>query len=570
VGELALVTQPSDVAQSGTSLGRQPALQLRDAAGNDVSQAGVAVEATIASGGGTLTVTAPQTNASGRAQFVGLIIRGLVGSRTLEFTAPGLSAVTSTSVDLQPGAPSRLVITTQPSDAAELGLPFTQQPVVQARDADGNDAGQPSVLVTATVATGTGSLLSAAPVSTNANGQATFTALAINGTGDHTLEFTAPALASDTSAPIAVVPGACTPTTPGDADGDRIPNCAETNTGVFVSLVDTGTDPNDPDTDGDGLPDGDEVLGTTAGLDLPAMGANPLRKDILMEYDWFNDALECAAHSHRPTAATVAMVTTAFANAPVLNPDGSMGITVINDYGQGGAFTGGNLIADADGVLTGGVNSAEFQSHKVANFAANRHGYFHYVILPHRYNTNDGSSGQAELPGDDMIVSLYCFNSDVNVGHTIMHELGHNLVLGHGGFESTNYKPNYNSVMNYKYQFAGGDNDCTPPGNGVLDYSRGTRITLVESNLNETLGICGNPPGPGWDWNGDGDALDIGIAVDINTDGANGDGILGTLQDFDDWAGLFLSLGLGDADGAFAGPREVVSCTAPVPPVGRP
>jgi hypothetical protein len=33
----------------------------------------------------------------------------------------------------------------------------------------------------------------------------------------------------------------------------------ETNTGIFVSENDTGTDPNNPDTDGDGWNDGDEV-----------------------------------------------------------------------------------------------------------------------------------------------------------------------------------------------------------------------------------------------------------------------------------------------------------------------
>lgn len=249
-----------------------------------------------------------------------------------------------------------------------------------------------------------------------------------------------------------------------DADGDGLPDNVETNTGVFVNANDTGTDPNNADTDGDGLEDGDEVLGTTSGLDLPALGANPLRKNILIEYDWFDDALECGAHSHRVTPAVANMVATAFANAPVANPDGTTGITIIQDYGQGGAYTGGNSINDADGVLVGFVFSPEFQDYKAANFAANRLGYFHYTILPHRYDTNSASSGYAEIIGDDMIVSLYCANSDVNVANTIVHELGHNLGLHHGGLDGTNYKPNYNSVMNYLYQFPGVDTNCTPPG----------------------------------------------------------------------------------------------------------
>jgi hypothetical protein len=362
----------------------------------------------------------------------------------------------------------------------------------------------------------------------------------------------------------------CTLDSPGDSDGDRLPDCVETNTNIFVSQLDTGTDPSDPDTDGDAIPDGDEVLGTVQGLALPLMGVNPLRQDILLEYDWFDDALECAAHSHRPTAAAVAMVTAAFANAPVLNPDGSSGINFIHDYGQGGVFTGGNLIADADGVLIGGVNNAEFQNHKSANFAANRNGYFHYTLLPHRYNTNSGSSGQAELPGDDLIVSLYCAGSDRNVAHTIMHELGHNLNIRHGGSDNTNYKPNYNSVMNYKYQFPGIDNNCTPPGDGVLDYSIGVRPPLDENDLDETQGVCGNPPGPGWDWNVDGDSTDVGLAFDINVDGSGtGDGFLGLLQDYSDWAFLIFT-GLSDADGvSLRQIKEVISCTNPAPGEGR-
>jgi len=216
---------------------------------------------------------------------------------------------------------------------------------------------------------------------------------------------------------------------------------------------------------------------------------------------------------------------------------------------------------DVDGVLTGGVNNAEFQSYKIANFASNRHGYFHYTLLPHRYNTDSGSSGQAEFPGDDMIVSLYCARSDQNVANTIMHELGHNLNLHHGGATGLNWKPNYNSVMNYKYQFAGVDGNCSPPGDGILDYSRGTRITLDENDLDETQGICGSP---GWDWNGDGDAVDMGFAWDINVDGVITDNRFDILTDHDDWAAVFFG-GLFDGDGAPVLAKQIISCTLPAP-----
>ena len=331
-----------------------------------------------------------------------------------------------------------------------------------------------------------------------------------------------------------------------------------------MSPTDAGTDPENPDTDGDGIGDGDEVLGTIGGLDLPAMGTNPLRRDILIEYDWFDDGLECFTHSHAPTATALAQVTAAFAAAPVGNPDGSTGINVIHDRGQGGAFTGGNLIADADGVLIAGVNGAEFANLKAVHFDANRSGYFHYTILPHRYDTNSSSSGQAELPGDDMIVSLYCAGTDVNVAHTIMHELGHNLRLRHGGFDHCNYKPNYNSVMNYRYQFPGVDDDCTPPGNGILDYSIGDRIPLDENNLDENLGVCG---APGWDWNGN-MILESGIAVDLNPTDPLAmffcGGVLTVLRDSDDWASLWF-FGVAQPDGAPLMPTVIIDCDNPAP-----
>lgn len=354
---------------------------------------------------------------------------------------------------------------------------------------------------------------------------------------------------------------------PADTDGDRLPDSVETNTGTFVDENDTGTDPNVADTDADGISDGDEVLGTLAGLDLPAMGVSPLRKDLLLEYDWFDDSADCGAHSHRPSVAAISSVTTAFDISPEPNPDGSNGVNLISDYGQGGAFSGGNFINDADGVIAGGVSGTDFLNYKAANFAGNRNGYFHYVLLPHRYNTNSGSSGQAEVAGDDMIVSLQCFDSTSNVANTIMHEVGHNLFLLHGGDNSCNWKPNYNSVMNYKYQFPGIDNNCTPDPDGVLSYSIGDRIDLNENNLNENNGTCG--PGNPFDWNGN-TSIEASISHDINTyDGQVGScgGTLTTLQDNDDWGGLYF-LGIGDSDGQSVVPVEIIT-EQPVPAAYR-
>lgn len=73
----------------------------------------------------------------------------------------------------------------------------------------------------------------------------------------------------------------------GDSDGDGLDDSVETNTGTFVDANDTGTDPNNPDTDGDFWNDGDEVDAGTDPTDpndhpagmppgLPAAGAAAL------------------------------------------------------------------------------------------------------------------------------------------------------------------------------------------------------------------------------------------------------------------------------------------------------
>lgn len=366
----------------------------------------------------------------------------------------------------------------------------------------------------------------------------------------------------------------------GDADGDRLCDAVETNTGVYVNATNTGTNPANPDTDGDGIRDGDEVLGTIGGLNLPAMGTNPLKKNILLEYDWFNDSNDCGAHSHRPTQAYLDRVSAAFAASTNTNPDGTTGIKLINDFGQGGAFTGGNLIADADGNITGGVNGADFNAKKTANFAANRNGYFHYVIVAHLYTEVSGSSGQAELPGDDLIVSLQCFESLNNTPNTIMHELGHNLGLRHGGNENCNWKPNYNSVMNYRFQFPGVDTSCNAVGSdgesNTLNYSLGARIALNENTLNETRGSCGSTP---IDWNFVG-GIQSGIVYDLNrqsskpnvSTGVDNSGCastLSTLRDFNDWANITFT-GLTDGDGAqvpwsIRRSVEIIDCDNPPP-----
>lgn len=69
----------------------------------------------------------------------------------------------------------------------------------------------------------------------------------------------------------------------GDLDNDGLSDVVETNTGTYVSPSNTGTDPENPDCDNDGLWDGDEL----------AYGSNPLIKDT--DGDGFDDGYEVAS-----------------------------------------------------------------------------------------------------------------------------------------------------------------------------------------------------------------------------------------------------------------------------------
>ncbi|MGH7630511.1 MAG: Ig-like domain-containing protein [Gemmatimonadales bacterium] len=167
---LAIVTQPSSSASSGVPLAQQPVIQLRDASGNAVPQGGVNVTVTIASGDGTLNGTRTRpTDGNGRATFTDLSISGSPGTRTLIFAADGFSSVTSSAIQVGPGAPSpsesRLSADPTSFEAGSGSSTIT----VTVRDGQGTPV--PGVPVQLTV-TGTGNTV-AQPGLTNSSGVAT-------------------------------------------------------------------------------------------------------------------------------------------------------------------------------------------------------------------------------------------------------------------------------------------------------------------------------------------------------------------------------------------------------------
>ncbi|KAA3617297.1 MAG: hypothetical protein D8M58_03065 [Calditrichaeota bacterium] len=290
------------------------------------------------------------------------------------------------------------------------------------------------------------------------------------------------------------------------------------------------------DSDGDGLLDTWEDGSYTAPgggtVNISAMGTNKWQKDILVEVDWIAAAT--------PNAAVWATVETAFNDAPVLNPDGSSGINIIIDRGQGGVFTnGGNILADHTTMDFGPSTAAgytNFFTYKNANFNNNRLNIFHYGVFGRA--RPGGSSGRGEVWGNDFMVTFRAFavwpQTIAQVG-TFIHELGHNLGLTHGDNNSNSAqwnetrKPNFPTTMSYRYQFPGVSSDCDFTSDGFHTYSQGMYARIIESSVNENIGICDNSP---LDMNGDG-AISTG-SMDTSQDGDSND----THDDFNQWANI--------------------------------
>lgn len=145
---LAIRTQPSASATVGVRFGRQPVIQLVDAAGNEVGQGGVAVVAAIALGNGQLLgTTSINTDGNGRASFTDLAIGGATGTHTLIFAAPGFTSATSTSIEVA-RASSATQISSDTPDPSTVGQAVTVQFSVS------SDAGTPSGTVQITVSDG--------------------------------------------------------------------------------------------------------------------------------------------------------------------------------------------------------------------------------------------------------------------------------------------------------------------------------------------------------------------------------------------------------------------------------
>ncbi len=326
------------------------------------------------------------------------------------------------------------------------------------------------------------------------------------------------------------------------------------------------------DEDEDGIPDCSEQPGSTfAGLPLYDWGARANQKDIFIEVDYM-DSSDAGITPHRTALEKVA---SSFAAE-----------NIVVHFDVGDLFHQAEGVSPADHDLGGGDRVIFRQytpysfnqgveslfHYKMANFDMRRKPIFHYMLMANSRNVDGsaGSSGVAEINGNDLMISLGNWGLSLdnqistNLAYnyqaaTIMHELGHNLGLDHGGNNAVNYKPNHLSIMNYLYQLRGlatiGNNEgdryyssryrnnpnCGvqtadlingpqgSPDNFVMSFSHGLGNALDEANINEANGL-GYPGSTAIDYNCN---LDLTETLSQDT---NGDSNLSTLSDVDEWS----------------------------------
>jgi len=251
-----------------------------------------------------------------------------------------------------------------------------------------------------------------------------------------------------------------------DTDKDGVCDVWEDNAnGLVIEDLD-GVDPQIP---GTYIYDCSFPDGTRCGSDKP---------DIFVEIDWIQ--------SHKPDPKAIQQFIDAFANARDSNNelDGiRLHIQVdplsafphlkrINfpGYDIDGYRGFDQLKADSFGT-TDEQNNPNTDWDEVKKL---KHQVFHYGLFAHERLGDKFQTGVGEIVGNDLLITLGKYtgkigSTDQQAG-TLMHELGHNLGLNHGGgeFDVVNDKPNLYSVMTYARQFADLDS------NRKLDFSNAT------------------------------------------------------------------------------------------------
>lgn len=186
-----------------------------------------------------------------------------------------------------------------------------------------------------------------------------------------------------------------------------------------------GTDPGDPDTDDDGIPDG---------VELEREGANPLQRDVFVEVD-----RTAGTDGWLPDDQRTRLVE-AFASAPIPNPNGQSGVRlhIVED--------------DVIETTANGSDAATFRRFERSNRDAGPYAVY-AVLVGDLAGKQTRGQAYGWLGGFAVDANRTSPPSRYEPGSVFMHELGHVLGLRPDAFVGidarTHYFDEYASVMNY-------------------------------------------------------------------------------------------------------------------------
>src|SRR5262249_25592067 len=162
------------------------------------------------------------------------------------------------------------------------------------------------------------------------------------------------------------------------------------------------------------------------------LGSDPNKKDLFIAYAWMEKGPD-ETKTHLPNAAILDAITSAFARAPVYNPDRSDGINV-HWKSLGSIPFKRNLDLTA-------TKWAVFDKIMDPKLSDAERAIYHRVTHARQHDGGLASGLSRGIPASDFVETLHSDAAVAERAGTIMHQLGHNLGLRHGGVDDDNYKP---------------------------------------------------------------------------------------------------------------------------------
>lgn len=253
------------------------------------------------------------------------------------------------------------------------------------------------------------------------------------------------------------------------------------------------------DTDGDGIPDEWEENGLDIDrdgiidLDLKAIGAEVGHKDIFVEVD-IMEGLKTNIDQESFDIVAEQFKKHGF----YLHIDaGADSVDYVTGNKWGNLSESNSIPFETRTVLytsttLDGKTTYDYSKWDVlseANISYARRAVFRHCMYINSFDTRETSGTSRGIPGQGFVLTTAGFGRAEEddpikaMAGTFMHELGHTLGLTHGGTDSTKYKPNHLSVMNYLYQFSG------IYGTNEINYSEYNLPGMDANNVNEKNGI---------------------------------------------------------------------------------